>query len=221
MHARKICKTNQLSKPSILACFIHTNNESHHMLHNHLIHYLILCILSCNYHSIQSCLAFYAVFKSFCTLSLYFYFISVRYGHKSKARSQTASQEEGGATWSYRGLDRRAPISIQFVWYGSHGKNWPARTKICNAESRLWEQKSNYLQHDRRPWKSGKISRFLRVSWRHYLSLGWQVVPRTKNIIQNGINKIFDLFDDDHTGLINSNNIRRVAKELGETMNIQ
>ena len=38
---------------------------------------------------------------------------------------------------------------------------------------------------------------------------------------RNGINKIFDLFDDDHTGSINSNNIRRVAKELGETMNIQ
>jgi Ca2+-binding EF-hand superfamily protein len=38
--------------------------------------------------------------------------------------------------------------------------------------------------------------------------------------IQNGINKIFDLFDDDHTGSINSSNIRRVAKELGETMNI-
>lgn len=38
---------------------------------------------------------------------------------------------------------------------------------------------------------------------------------------QNGINKIFDLFDDDHTGSINSNNIRRVAKELGETMNVQ
>jgi centrin-1 len=40
-------------------------------------------------------------------------------------------------------------------------------------------------------------------------------------MMQNGINKIFDLFDDDHTGSINSNNIRRVAKELGETMNIQ
>ena len=39
--------------------------------------------------------------------------------------------------------------------------------------------------------------------------------------MQNGINKIFDLFDDDHTGSINSSNIRRVAKELGETMNIQ
>ena len=38
--------------------------------------------------------------------------------------------------------------------------------------------------------------------------------------MQNGINKIFDLFDDDRTGFINSNNIRRVAKELGETMNV-
>lgn len=34
-----------------------------------------------------------------------------------------------------------------------------------------------------------------------------------------GINRIFDLFDDDRTGTINSTNIRRVAKELGETMN--
>ena len=40
-------------------------------------------------------------------------------------------------------------------------------------------------------------------------------------MIQNGINKIFDLFDDDHTGFIASANIRRVAKELGETMNVQ
>lgn len=40
-------------------------------------------------------------------------------------------------------------------------------------------------------------------------------------MIQNGINKIFDLFDDDHSGQLNSNNIRRVAKELGETMNVQ
>ena len=38
-------------------------------------------------------------------------------------------------------------------------------------------------------------------------------------IRQNGINRIFDLFDDDRSGVINLNNIRRVAKELGETMN--
>lgn len=38
---------------------------------------------------------------------------------------------------------------------------------------------------------------------------------------RNGINKIFDLFDDDKTGSINVNNIKRVAKELGETMNVQ
>eukprot|EP00178_Gracilaria_changii_P013383 TRINITY_DN3792_c2_g1_i1.p1 TRINITY_DN3792_c2_g1~~TRINITY_DN3792_c2_g1_i1.p1 ORF type:complete len:114 (-),score=28.43 TRINITY_DN3792_c2_g1_i1:34-375(-) len=37
---------------------------------------------------------------------------------------------------------------------------------------------------------------------------------------RNGINKIFDLFDDDRSGSININNIRRVAKELGETMNV-
>jgi Ca2+-binding EF-hand superfamily protein len=29
------------------------------------------------------------------------------------------------------------------------------------------------------------------------------------------------LFDDDRTGFINSTNIRRVAKELGETMAVQ
>jgi Ca2+-binding EF-hand superfamily protein len=40
-------------------------------------------------------------------------------------------------------------------------------------------------------------------------------------VIQNGINKIFDLFDDDKTGNINVNNIKRVAKELGETMSVQ
>ncbi len=35
---------------------------------------------------------------------------------------------------------------------------------------------------------------------------------------RGGIKKIFELFDDDNTGSINLNNIRRVAKELGETM---
>ena len=39
------------------------------------------------------------------------------------------------------------------------------------------------------------------------------------NIFKNGINRIFDLFDDDRTGSINITNIQRVAKELGETMN--
>jgi centrin-1 len=37
-------------------------------------------------------------------------------------------------------------------------------------------------------------------------------------LTQNGINKIFDLFDDDGSGFVNVNNIKRVAKELGETM---
>ncbi len=37
---------------------------------------------------------------------------------------------------------------------------------------------------------------------------------------RDGINKIFDLFDDDNTGTINLNNIKRVAKELGETMSL-
>ena len=35
-----------------------------------------------------------------------------------------------------------------------------------------------------------------------------------------GINRIFELFDDDRSGFINVNNVRRVAKELGETMNV-
>ena len=35
---------------------------------------------------------------------------------------------------------------------------------------------------------------------------------------KEGINKIFDLFDDDMSGNINLFNLKRVAKELGETM---
>ena len=35
---------------------------------------------------------------------------------------------------------------------------------------------------------------------------------------KEGINKIFDLFDDDMSSSINLNNLKRVARELGETM---
>ena len=35
---------------------------------------------------------------------------------------------------------------------------------------------------------------------------------------KDGIERIFDLFDDDRTTSINFNNIKRVAKDLGETM---
>ena len=42
-----------------------------------------------------------------------------------------------------------------------------------------------------------------------------------KLISTTGINKIFDLFDDDKTELINLNNLKRVAKELGETMTVE
>ncbi len=35
---------------------------------------------------------------------------------------------------------------------------------------------------------------------------------------KEGIARIFDLFDDDKSGTINVHNLRRVAKELGETM---
>ena len=38
---------------------------------------------------------------------------------------------------------------------------------------------------------------------------------------KEGINRIFDLFDDDKTGTINLANIKRVAKELGETMSTE
>ena len=37
---------------------------------------------------------------------------------------------------------------------------------------------------------------------------------------REGIDRIFDLFDDDKTGTINLSNIKRVAKELGETMGL-
>ena len=35
---------------------------------------------------------------------------------------------------------------------------------------------------------------------------------------REGINRIFDLFDDDKTGSINLRNMKRVAKELGEVL---
>ena len=35
---------------------------------------------------------------------------------------------------------------------------------------------------------------------------------------RTGIQRIFELFDDDRTSTINIHNLRRVAKELGETM---
>merc|ERR1740120_605762 len=35
---------------------------------------------------------------------------------------------------------------------------------------------------------------------------------------RDGINKIFNLFDDDKTGTISLKNLKRVSKELGETM---
>ena len=36
-----------------------------------------------------------------------------------------------------------------------------------------------------------------------------------------GINKIFDLFDDNKTEVIDLTNLKRVAKELGETMTVE
>ena len=35
---------------------------------------------------------------------------------------------------------------------------------------------------------------------------------------RDGISKIFELFDDDASGSINLGNLKRVARELGETM---
>ena len=40
----------------------------------------------------------------------------------------------------------------------------------------------------------------------------------TKKETKEGINKIFDLFDEDGSNSINLANLRKVAKELGETM---
>lgn len=37
---------------------------------------------------------------------------------------------------------------------------------------------------------------------------------------KDGIDRIFDLFDDDKSNTINLSNIKRVARELGETMSI-
>lgn len=37
---------------------------------------------------------------------------------------------------------------------------------------------------------------------------------------REGIDRIFDLFDDDKSGTISLNNLKRVAKELGETMSM-
>ena len=38
---------------------------------------------------------------------------------------------------------------------------------------------------------------------------------------REGIDRIFDLFDDDKSGHISLNNIKRVAKELGETLSTE
>jgi len=38
---------------------------------------------------------------------------------------------------------------------------------------------------------------------------------------KEGINKIFDLFDDDNSDAINLRNLQRVANDLGETMKIE
>ena len=37
---------------------------------------------------------------------------------------------------------------------------------------------------------------------------------------KEGINRIFDLFDEDNTGTINLNNLKKVSKELGETLSV-
>lgn len=39
-----------------------------------------------------------------------------------------------------------------------------------------------------------------------------------KKETKEGINKIFDLFDEDGSNSVNLANLRKVAKELGETM---
>ena len=47
--------------------------------------------------------------------------------------------------------------------------------------------------------------------------LGDKVI-KIKKETKEGINKIFDLFDEDGSNTINLANLRKVAKELGETM---
>ena len=48
--------------------------------------------------------------------------------------------------------------------------------------------------------------------------LGDKVLIFLKQETKEGINKIFDLFDEDGSNSINLANLRKVAKELGETM---
>jgi Ca2+-binding EF-hand superfamily protein len=38
---------------------------------------------------------------------------------------------------------------------------------------------------------------------------------------RNGINKIFDLFDEEGTNTINLTNLKKVARELGESMSVE
>ena len=42
--------------------------------------------------------------------------------------------------------------------------------------------------------------------------------PQSDKDTREDIQKVFNLFDDDQTGKISLRNLKRVAKELGETM---
>ena len=44
------------------------------------------------------------------------------------------------------------------------------------------------------------------------------IVVQSDKDSREGIQKVFNLFDDDNTGKISLRNLKRVAKELGETM---
>ena len=46
----------------------------------------------------------------------------------------------------------------------------------------------------------------------------WRFFTQSDKDTREDIQKVFNLFDDDQTGKISLRNLKRVAKELGETM---
>ena len=50
------------------------------------------------------------------------------------------------------------------------------------------------------------------------LSIAYDFLLQSDKDTKEDIHKVFNLFDDDLTGKISLRNLKRVAKELGETM---